>query len=520
MLYNAVPRAEVLDALVHLRELYRQIKPSSEREFLAYERREAATRDLLSNLPRVSEHPTLRTLLEIADVFQLTLGGAHRLFGYDLDAIREYDIRLNAGRTHIVESYPFGRDLAVDLPSQLAAAESFAEDAPLRDLIAQWQTGVPIRTLQEGGWNQPNTFYVHVGTEDSLGLDLPPGALAMVTPADEEERTRPSPRGIYFLQFGNGYRCCHCVATRGKLRLFTTAKIYLGPEEFIYPGDVRIAGRVRMFAVSLPIPEYPMLRALPPCQPCADLILPWEHQTRDRLLATEYRRFKRSKEEEQLVREFLKGELHAKLSHRSERRYRRPTTSEPHVNALIHLSVAHLSRYSDALRTGGSLISDKDRFSLETLLNARRLEDALIGQRTAHFPAPREVWEARLKEFVEWPPLLSLKFPQLRVWDNRVMRLAEESTISGLNPSIGAGSWVLLEKSSTIPDIPNDRRKTGWSRPIYVLQRGLRAFCGFLERDGDQFAVSSGTRSDEVKTTFRADEFALLSRVAGIAVPV
>jgi hypothetical protein len=48
-------------------------------------------------------------LLEIADMFSLTIEGAHRLFGYDLDGIREYDLRLNGRRTHIVESYVFGR---------------------------------------------------------------------------------------------------------------------------------------------------------------------------------------------------------------------------------------------------------------------------------------------------------------------------------------------------------------------------------------------------------------------------
>ena len=194
MVYRPIPRAEILDALVHLRELYRQIKPSSERELLAYERREAATRDLLSNLPRVNQHPTLRTLLEVADIFQLTLDGAHRLFGYHLDRIREYDLGLNGGRTHVIESYPFGRDLSVDLPSELASREAFSNDALLQNLVGQWRTDVPIRALEEKHWNRPDRFYVHVGTEDSLGLNLPPGALAMVTPVDVEERKRPNPR--------------------------------------------------------------------------------------------------------------------------------------------------------------------------------------------------------------------------------------------------------------------------------------------------------------------------------------
>ena len=204
-MYKPIPRSEILDALVHLRDLHRQIKPTNEQDLLVYERREAATRDSLSNLPRVSRHPTLRTLLEIADIFRLTLDGAHRLFGYDLDEVREYDLRLNGGRTHIIESYPFNRDLPVDLPSQLATREAFSSDALLRDLVTEWRTNVPIRALGESVWHHPATFYVHVGTEESLGFDIPPGALAMVTPIEENERMRPNPRGIYLLQFGNRY---------------------------------------------------------------------------------------------------------------------------------------------------------------------------------------------------------------------------------------------------------------------------------------------------------------------------
>ena len=105
MVFNSVPRNAIIDALVHIRDLHRRIKPSNEREIRAYERREAATRDLLSNLPRTNEHPTLKTLLEIAEICSLTLEGAHRLFGYDLEAIRDFDLRLNGGRTHIEGSH-------------------------------------------------------------------------------------------------------------------------------------------------------------------------------------------------------------------------------------------------------------------------------------------------------------------------------------------------------------------------------------------------------------------------------
>ena len=100
-MYNSVPREQIADALIHLRGLFREIPPSSEKDYRAHERREILTKNLLSNLFRTKDHPTLHAVLEVADVFSLTLDGAHRLFGYELEQIREYDHQLNSGRTHI-----------------------------------------------------------------------------------------------------------------------------------------------------------------------------------------------------------------------------------------------------------------------------------------------------------------------------------------------------------------------------------------------------------------------------------
>jgi hypothetical protein len=99
-LYNPVPREQIADALIHLRGLFREISPSSEKDYRAQERREILSKNLLSNLFRTKEHPTLNVVFEVADAFSLTLDGAHRLFGYELERIREYDLKLNAGRTH------------------------------------------------------------------------------------------------------------------------------------------------------------------------------------------------------------------------------------------------------------------------------------------------------------------------------------------------------------------------------------------------------------------------------------
>lgn len=203
-MHSPVPSSEIIEALIHIRNFFRRTRPSSDRELRAFERREAVTKDLLSNLPRTNEHPTLRTLLEIAEIYSLTLEGAHRLFGYRLDDFRESDLDLNRCRTHIFGSYPFDRDLLIDLPARLAPTKSFGADAFMRDLVVEWQTGVPLRALDEEGWEQPGAYYVHVGTEDSLGSIIPAGAMALVEPVGEAERSLPNPRSVYLLQFANG----------------------------------------------------------------------------------------------------------------------------------------------------------------------------------------------------------------------------------------------------------------------------------------------------------------------------
>lgn len=519
-MYKPVPRSQIVNALVHLRGLFRQIKPSNERESRAHERREIATKNLLSNLPRTNEHPTLNAVLEIADIFSLTLDGAHQLFGYDLGELQDYDFRWNGGRTHIIESYVFKRDLLVDLPSKFGSRERFGFDAALRELVLDWQAKIPIRALEEEGWRQPGAFYVHVGTEDSLGSSLPPGALALVEPIGEGERLRPNARAIYLLQFGNGYRCSRCVVTRGKLILLVSARNYTGPQEFAYPGGVRIAGRIRFFALSLPIPDYPMLRPLPSSQPSAPLILPWEHTSMDRLFAAKKQRFRQSREERAGIREALETVFHSRLSGRTERRYRSPTPSMPHVDALIQLSVMSVARYTDSLRAHRSLPSDLRRFSLHSLLSASHLADVTALNRSAHLPMPADIWEDRRREFVEWPTLLSANFPQLRSWDERVIRLSRGIPINGLDPSLSPGSLMVLERMSGTPDTGGDARKAGWSRPLYVLRKGAETFCGYLERDSHQFALLHDTRKAERTISFRSEELPQLSRVAGVAVPV
>jgi hypothetical protein len=519
-MYNAVGSSEIIERVEHIRELQRQIHVSNDRERMDYLRREQKIKDFISNLRRTNARPTVNIVRDLERACFLTTDGAYRLFGFELDGVREVDLRLNGGRTHIVESYVFERDLMVELPLEFAPADAFRRSAMLSSLVLRWQGDFPISVLNRPVWRRPGTFYVRVGTQDSLGSSLPPGATALVEPVNHEEMQRPNPRAIYLLQFRNGYSCSRCVLTGGKLQLLTSDRSYVGPQVYAYPLSVRIVGRIAVFALGLPFREASVLSPYIHYDGRADLILPWEHKTRHGLFATKHRRFVRSREEIQDVDEVLKSRLRSTLSDRSRRRYRRESDSEPHIAALMQMSIEHFARYTDSLRTGGYTLRDTGRYSLEAMLRAKRFAD-LIGKRPepAH-PTPIDVWEARRKEMVEWPALLSLKFPKPSAWSHRVIRVGAEALINSVEPPIRPGSWMLLEELGSIPDTRNDANKHGWSRPLYALGRGLETFFGHLERDGSSFALLNHRNLEPTKVVFHLSELPNLRRVCGVIVPV
>lgn len=517
-MYNPTGSKEIIERVEHIRALLRQFRPVNERERIAYDRREQKLKDLISNLRRTNGRAMVQMLDELETECLLTKDGAYRLFGYDLDAVREYDLYLNGGRTHIVESYVFERDLLVELPLELAPAEAFTRDALLSTLVQRWQSDVPIRVLDRPGWRHPGTFYVHIGTEDSLGSSLPPGATALVEPIGEDEARQPSPRSTYLLQLRNGYRCSRCVVTRGRLHLLSSDRTYRGPEGYTYPGAVRIAGRVRAFALELPLEQRAERRGVWTYPGNAELILPWEHDSRWKLLATKHKRFSRSAEEQQRIEELLGTKLHPRLSDRTRRRYRRDTDSQPHADALIQMSVEHYARYSDLLRTGGHGLRDGGRFSLEAMLHASRFNDLLGIRAEAQLPTPSEVWQARQRELGEYGALFAMKFPKPSLWEDRVVRLGKAAEIPGFEPAIRAGSWMALEEVVALPN--TDPREHGWARPLYALRRGLDTFFGHVQQEGGSFRLLSQQGPDRATLTFGPTELSHLSRVCGALIPM
>lgn len=520
-MYRAVSRDQLSETLLHLRNVFRKSNTNRSQADLAHEAREIFTRNLLSNLAHLGNHPMPQVLAEAAHHFQLTMDGAHQLFGYDLRQVREYDFALNEGRTRIIESYPFQQDLPVEVPLRLGEDAAFGRTSFMRDLVRAWQTDLPIRGIRGPQWQRPGTFYVQIGTEDSLGSSLPPGTIAAVEPVEEQEFWHPDSRHIYLLQFGNGYLCSGCYVAGHKLILNLSDTRYNGPDEFRYPDSVRIVGRVRNFALALPMPESRRLRSLPNIHSDAPLLMPWQYPSLSKLLFAKSRRFRRSPHEIKRVKEAVEGVLERTLSERTERRYRGgATASMPHVNGLIELSLMHMVRYSDVLGVLGLFHPDKDHYSLETLMTVDELKQIPLRQSRAHSPQPEHRWQAALTEWGEWSTLLSMKFPRLQPLQDQVIRLHQTGVFNGLDPLLPPGTILLLDDASSVIDTRLDHRKPDWARPIYALRRDADIYCGYLEADAGEYILVPHPRGRTQSLTFARHEIREVRRAIGAAVPL
>jgi hypothetical protein len=222
-----------------------------------------------------------------------------------------------------------------------------------------------------------------------------------------------------------------------------------------------------------------------------------------------------------MIGERLQNLLRTPLTARTERRYRRPSLSDPHVSTLIQLTLLYFLRYSDSLRVNGLTISDHRRYSLDMLLNAQRIDELSLQVDPLHMTKPQTVWNVRRREFLEWAPLLSFKFPKLNLRRDPIARLSRRSELRGLDPPLAAGSWMLLKP---LQDPPENAKKvggvSGWNRRLYLLRRELDFVTGYLERDSSGYALLSSAGGVTRRESIALDEISSLQQVVGVAVPV
>jgi transcriptional regulator with XRE-family HTH domain len=506
------------DALAHLLKLKRS-RTSSDPQ--------ASTRpfgdlnpDLLTNIRRFGYTPSLRQINALSEQMSLTIGGAFKLFGYRLDAMRKLDAELNSEKTRLIESYSFNRDRPVDLPEVLGDPRFFENTCLLSELVSSWQHHVPIRSVRGPHWRQQRLLYAQLGTNDGIALPaIPPGAVISIGEVDENEAKLPDPTKHYFLQHGGGYICSRCIVEKGRLILIAQSQNVSNPQEFAYPQEMRIVGRVLSFSTRLPIlaTETSDPRS---SHGGAPITLPWEHKAFSPLLKTERKRLGIGYSELANISDILEQHLGIRLSSRTVRRYEHSDQSVPRTAVLLALAAVHSLRLTDVLRSLGFWSSDHHRFSLATLLSAKRSDEMPRFLAPAPSPQPEERWQNLMEPWGEWPILLSMALPMLASNQHRTMRVQRKSRFQGLNPFIRSGAIVLLDEQNTVPAQNGATDLNDWRNPIYAVRHRGDMLCGHVEMNKTHLALQPHRLTPVPRLVLPRNQVDVLGRVIAVASPV
>jgi hypothetical protein len=519
-MYEHVPVQRMVDDLRYIYHLYRTDDSFTEADVESHAARMVFLRGLLNNLKHGTSKLSPRLLAGIPRHMPLSIGGAFRLQGYRLDSMRQADFHLNGHRTRIVESYPFHRDREVDLPLKISSDNILGRTMFVSDIVLDWQTGIPIRRARGTDWQPQRLLYIQIGAEDTLRLSgLPPGAVVSIEPVSQSEQANPDSDALYFLQYGNGYLCSRCTVLRGKLSLLPVSGSYDGIYEYFYPQEVRVVGRVRGFASSLP-PKLEDSQEHFPSRHMAPLVLPWEQQSFRDLLRAEGVRYGRKESALEKANDILLAASGTTLSARTLRRYEHKGDITPHTNTMVALSLFHGIRISDALRSLRLWPDEAQHHSLTAWLRANALKDLPKSVPAAESPHPRSQWDHLIRDWGEWPTLLSMAIPQMERLKHRLIRVNQAKPYENLDPVIRQGAIALLEETDRIPDTKQDRQKQGWNRPIYAVRHGGEILCGYLDNDGQHVALIPHPRSTGRRISFLHRQITMIGRVIGLASPM
>jgi transcriptional regulator with XRE-family HTH domain len=508
-------KTEMLSHLLMLSRTRLRERPGAESEV-----RRTLSPDLITNIRQFGYTPSPRQLHAISQSLGVTIGGAFKLFGYSLESIRGLDFLLNGTRTRFIEDFPFYRDRPVDLPENLGDASSLRKNSFLSELVRSWRRDVPIRAIRGPHWSRGRILYAQVGTGDGMGLPrIPPGSVVAIGEIKEDERKKPNPERYYFLQHRTGYSCCRCTVEDRRLLLITEGQRVGTRQEFAYPGEVRIVGRIVSFATRLPIPTHePSPSRI--AHNDMPLLLPWEHRSFSALLRAERLRFDITEAHLNRVADVLEEELGVRLSARTVRRYEQNAQQLPRTAILLAIMAVYSLRPSDVLRLLQLWPAGARKLSLTTMMRASKSAELPSAFDPAPMPEPAAQWQELLKEWGEWPTLLSMMVPHLASQQDSLLRLNQSSRFRGLDPLVGGGSVVLFDELDISPPRNGILGRDDWNRPMYVLRHSGDTSCGYLEAGGKHFALQPHPASGIPRLIFPHGQVQISGRVTAIASPL
>jgi transcriptional regulator with XRE-family HTH domain len=194
--------------------------------------------------------PSLQKLFSLSAIYGVRLMDLMSLY-LDVESISRYQLEMPLSRSRIVDFEPPPPGRLMAFPVRFDPGFNPSNTTMLSRLIEAWGD-VPVGILQNLGIRQRYGF---IGLDDYMMYPLlQPGSFVQI---EETHRFQTGvyraeiERPIYFIELRSGYMCCWCDLQKNKLLAIPHPLSPCRIQEFAYPQDAEIVGRVSAFAAKL-----------------------------------------------------------------------------------------------------------------------------------------------------------------------------------------------------------------------------------------------------------------------------
>jgi transcriptional regulator with XRE-family HTH domain len=207
----------------------------------------------LTQIENTDSIPSIHKLFSLSIIYRATFHELLSLFGVDLTKILRYQFSMPMERTHLAKLEVADESQPVTFPVRFDRGFSVERSSLLSRMVEVWGE-VPVPIIQS--LDLRHSLYGYVGLKDfTLYPLLRPGSFVQIDP--EQNEIQPGPwrteldRPIYFIELRESYACSWCELNNGKLTLIPHPLSSCVIQQYAWPEEAEIVGRVTAVAMRL-----------------------------------------------------------------------------------------------------------------------------------------------------------------------------------------------------------------------------------------------------------------------------
>ncbi|HEV2288794.1 MAG TPA: helix-turn-helix transcriptional regulator [Candidatus Acidoferrales bacterium] len=207
----------------------------------------------LTQIENTDSVPSIHKLFSLSIIYRTTFHELLSLFGVDLTKILRYQFSMPLERTHLAKLEVADESQPVTFPVRFDRGFNIERSSLLSRMVEVWGE-VPVPIIQS--LDLRHNLYGYIGLKDFMLYPLlRPGSFVQID--GEQSEIQPGPwrteldRPIYFVELRETYACSWCELSEGRLTLVPHPLSPCTTQQYAWPEDAEIVGRVTGVAMRL-----------------------------------------------------------------------------------------------------------------------------------------------------------------------------------------------------------------------------------------------------------------------------